>query len=852
MEIAEIKQSLSILKVLAHYNLTPDRNNRLKCPFHDDTTPSFQVYPKTGTWNCFSSNCKAGSGDQVDFIMKHEQISKHDAIMKAQELMGIMPEKPKPETTDFVKLFEGFKYALQRSPRAKEYLASRKLTLPDIGYNSGNQYEKLKNCIVFALRNKSGQVVSLYGRSILNDENARHFYTSGRQGLYPAYPKADSTKLILTEAIIDAATLLQLPEITSQYTVLALYGTNGLTDEHKAAIKELHQLQEVILFFDGDEAGRQAIKKHYQELLSIKPGIKVSYIETPQDEDINSLSISHEPEIFSHLIENRIFLFQLKEENPPETAQHHAPVLNTRNPEYIIFTNDELQIVLLGGINLQQLDRLRVTIKISRLNNPDPLCSIRHTLDLYNADYLEKFIGMAASRLETGTTVLNRAIAQLIDEIERYRLTRIESMKEQKPRRKELTEEQKRKAITYLQSPNLMERTGEDLGKTGVIGEETNRLLMYLIFTSRLRDQPLHIISLGSSGTGKTYLQEKIAELIPEHDKLEITILSENAFYYFEQTELRHKLVLIEDMDGAENVLYPLRELQSKKRISKTIPIKDSKGNLKTITLKVEGPICLAGTTTRERLYEDNANRSILIYIDNSPEHKELVMDYQRRLSAGKIDTGRERQLKESFRNMQMVLRTISVRNPFAEMLRIPEYVFKPLRSNSHYLAFIETVTFYHQYQREVKADPETGERYIETTPEDIRWANLLLKDVLLAKSDELPRQIREFFEGIKYHVKATMKESFYAKEIRQKLRLSPMTVNRYLRELETRGYIRKVGGNRKSGFEYEILNWSEYTELQQGIKMLDEILERIKAMKNNRSITKGDVILNAPVTLTM
>jgi DNA primase len=337
MEIHEIKQSLSMLKVLAHYNLVPDKNNRLKCPFHDDTTPSFQVYPKTNTWHCFSSNCQAGSGDQVDFIMKHEQISKHESILKAQELLGIIPEKPKQEA-DYIKLFEGFKYALQRSPRAKEYLASRKLTLSDIGYNSGNQYEKLKNCIVFALRNKAGQVISLYGRSILNDENARHFYTAGRQGLYPCYPKADTTKLIITEAIIDAATLLQLPEISNQYAILSLYGTNGLTDEHKAAIKDLHQLQEVVLFFDGDEAGRQAIKKHYQELITLKPGIKVSHVETPANEDINSLSISHEPELFTHLLENRIFLFQLKEENPAELTKHNVPVLNTRNPEYIVFT----------------------------------------------------------------------------------------------------------------------------------------------------------------------------------------------------------------------------------------------------------------------------------------------------------------------------------------------------------------------------------------------------------------------------------------------------------------------------------------------------------------------------------
>ncbi len=254
-------------------------------------------------------------------------------------------------------------------------------TLPDIGYNSGNSYEKLKNCIVFALRNKTGQVISLYGRSILNDENARHFYTAGRQGLYPCYPKTDTTKLILTEAIIDAATLLQLPEISNQYAILSLYGTNGLTDEHKAAIEDLHQLQEVILFFDGDDAGRQAIKKHYQELLTLKPGIKVSYVETPNDEDINSLSISHEPEIFPHLLENRIFLFSTEKKNEQEKPVSFNCKLDTRNPEYIIFTNEELQIVLLGGINLQQLDRLRVTIKISRLNNPDPLCSIRHTLD---------------------------------------------------------------------------------------------------------------------------------------------------------------------------------------------------------------------------------------------------------------------------------------------------------------------------------------------------------------------------------------------------------------------------------------------------------------------------------------
>lgn len=71
MEIAQIKAQLPIQTVLNHYHLQPDRNNRLCCPWHNDKTPSLRIYPKTNTWICFSSNCNAGSGDQIDFIYKN-------------------------------------------------------------------------------------------------------------------------------------------------------------------------------------------------------------------------------------------------------------------------------------------------------------------------------------------------------------------------------------------------------------------------------------------------------------------------------------------------------------------------------------------------------------------------------------------------------------------------------------------------------------------------------------------------------------------------------------------------------------------------------------------------------------
>ncbi|OQP67672.1 CHC2 zinc finger domain-containing protein [Niastella populi] len=88
MEIRDIKQQLTINEVLQHYGLQPDKNHRLLCPFHPDKTPSLQIYPKTNTFCCFSSNCTAGTGDVIQFIQLKENCSKHEALVKATALAG--------------------------------------------------------------------------------------------------------------------------------------------------------------------------------------------------------------------------------------------------------------------------------------------------------------------------------------------------------------------------------------------------------------------------------------------------------------------------------------------------------------------------------------------------------------------------------------------------------------------------------------------------------------------------------------------------------------------------------------------------------------------------------------------
>ena len=145
-----------------------------------------------------------------------------------------------------------------------------------------------------------------------------------------------------------------------------------------------------------------------------------------------------------------------------------------------------------------------------------------------------------------------------------------------------------------------------------------------------------------------------------------------------------------------------------------------------------------------------------------------------------------------------------------------------------HYLKLIEIITFYHQKQREIKTD-QSGKPYIETAIEDIECANFLVKETLLRKSDELNGELRDFFERLKNTVTAKKVQSFYSKDIREQFRMNPMRINRYLRELESRGYIGRNGGNRKYGFEYEITDWDEYEKLKSGINILDEILQKLK-----------------------
>jgi DNA primase len=88
MTIPAIKSALPIDTVLAHYGLKASAKGSLKCPFHADGKASMKIYPETNTAYCFAGSCEVKSVDVIDFIMRMDNTTKREAILKAKDLIG--------------------------------------------------------------------------------------------------------------------------------------------------------------------------------------------------------------------------------------------------------------------------------------------------------------------------------------------------------------------------------------------------------------------------------------------------------------------------------------------------------------------------------------------------------------------------------------------------------------------------------------------------------------------------------------------------------------------------------------------------------------------------------------------
>lgn len=133
------------------------------------------------------------------------------------------------------------------------------------------------------------------------------------------------------------------------------------------------------------------------------------------------------------------------------------------NAELLIYLEGKLHITVLGGIKLTGLDRLKITLKLTATGKPAN--AFRHNLDLYNSIQTEQLTEKVAEALDVSTNELSQIINGLTAALENYRAERLEAMKPKQAEKKELTEAERKAAISFLKSPDLLPEQKRPLPK---------------------------------------------------------------------------------------------------------------------------------------------------------------------------------------------------------------------------------------------------------------------------------------------------------------------------------------------------------------------------------------------------
>ncbi len=370
-------------------------------------------------------------------------------------------------------------------------------------------------------------------------------------------------------------------------------------------------------------------------------------------------------------------------------------------------------------------------------------------VDLYEYPQIEKACRLAAEKLGLQKEGLEADLQELTGLLEHYRDKKLHEKKTGTAVKISVPPATATRCIEFLKSENLVEKINGLIGKTGIVGEQTNRILLFIIASSYKMPDTLHALIQGSSGSGKTRLLKIISGLMPPEDVKRYTRVTDNSFYNQDEHFFVQKLVCFEDLDGLkEDAQLAVRELQSNGILRTSTSIKTATGQIRGGERTVRGPIASLACTTRGEVYEDNTSRSFLIAVDESREQTLKVIAYQNALSAGQVDKKEQQGTAVFLQNCMRLLRPFEVVNPYANNIQLPEEAHKIRRLNELYQCFVRQVTLLNQYQR--KTDKQGR---LITQKEDLQTACDILFESIVLKVDELDGSLRQFFEKLKTFV---------------------------------------------------------------------------------------------------
>lgn len=512
--------------------------------------------------------------------------------------------------------------------------------------------------------------------------------------------------------------------------------------------------------------------------------------------------------------------------------------LTIHNEKFIIYKDDFLIIDVLGGIDLQQIERLVCTLRITYKDYPP----YRTTLDLYNEYQSDKLIRTLCDKWELKLIDVSKTIHKLIIQLEKYRLENLNYTSENK-QEFILNNEEQKQALKILKSKTLLKQVTNHLTQTGIIGENENAQILFMAMASHKFNNPFSVICLAKSGIGKSYILQKLSECSPNGSYGFHTQISENAIYYFNSYDISKKILFVEDLEWTTQMLTPLATLQTQGKLIKTRVTKNKDGMLHSTTFEVSGKLCLLACAYSDKNYESLSLPFLMIHLNHSQSQDIAIMEYQKKCKAGLIQIGKIQESQYILKTLIASLDNVSIINPYAELINLPQDIAHPRKSLLLLLNFIETITFFHQHQREQDTNKETGEIYIKTHPDDIELAFKLLKNSLFRRADELSTTTRGFYHWLTAFLKEAKTTQFTALDIRKAKAIHPRTLNRYLQELKIYSYMQVTGGNKhREGYRYKLTEFGNQTDIQKRIEQaLKTNLDKIRN-EYSRTVSQSPV----------
>lgn len=344
--LAELSRRTDITELVRSY-VPLKRSGRMEkglCPFHNEKTPSFYVYPETSSFFCFG--CNAG-GSAIDFVMRIQNLDFVEAVKTLAARAGM----PLPDEDDSLSKLRGRVLMMNReaarfyveqlnAPAGKEaraYLRRRGLEDATIrrfglGYApdafgellrhlkgkgfleeellegglckrsaKGNLYDAFRGRVMFPIIDLRGNVIAFGGRALAAEVGAKYINSSDT----PVFKKSRSLfalnvakkntarRYLLAEGYMDVISLHQ----AGFTTAVATLGT-ALTGEQAKLISDY--ADEVVICYDADEAGQKATARAIG-IFKNTP-VKVTVLSLPDAKDPDEFIKKYGAERFEQLL----------------------------------------------------------------------------------------------------------------------------------------------------------------------------------------------------------------------------------------------------------------------------------------------------------------------------------------------------------------------------------------------------------------------------------------------------------------------------------------------------------------------------------------------------------------------